>query len=79
MEFDLQLIVVAKDKLPGKTSKISANANALIKCSLRIKAHGSFPLVKIVDIRNDSISVAALWENFQITKINQELSQNLTN
>jgi hypothetical protein len=79
MEFDLQLIVVAKDKLPGKASKLSTKSNASTKCSLRIKAHGSFPLLKIVDIRNDVISVAALWENFQISKINQELSQDLTN
>lgn len=60
MEFDLQLVVTAKDKLP-KATKTSARGNNVIKCSLRIKAHGSYPLLKIVDIRNDSISVAALW------------------
>lgn len=58
-EFDLQLVVTAKDKLP-KASKSLATRNT-VKCQLRVLAHGSFPLLKIVDIRNDSISVAALW------------------
>jgi len=30
---------------------------------MRVKAKGSYPLLKIVDVRNDSISVATLWEN----------------
>ena len=47
------------------------------KCNLRIKAKGSYPLLKIVDVRNDSISVATLWENFMINEINQELSKDL--
>lgn len=29
--------------------------------------------MEIIDIRNDTLSVAALWENFQIAKINDEL------
>jgi hypothetical protein len=30
-----------------------------------------------VDVRNDAISVATLWENFQINRINAELSKDL--
>lgn len=47
---------------------------ASIKCEMRIKAKGNYPLLEIIDIRNDTLSVAALWENFQIEKINKELS-----
>jgi hypothetical protein len=47
------------------------------KCSLKIRAKGSYPQLKIVDVRNDSISVATLWENFQINKINEELHNQL--
>jgi len=40
-------------------------------------AKGSYPLLKIVDVRNDSISVATLWENMHINKINKQLANNL--
>ena len=33
--------------------------------------------MEIIDIRNDTLSVAALWQNFQITKINSELGLRL--
>ena len=44
---------------------------------MKVKAIGNYPLLEIIDIRNDSLSVAALWENFQITQINQALTTNL--
>jgi hypothetical protein len=31
---------------------------------MTIKGRGSYPNLKIVDVRNDSVSVATLWENF---------------
>lgn len=34
-------------------------------------------MLKIVDVRNDSISVATLWENMSVNKINKTLSTNL--
>ena len=40
---------------------------------MRVLADSNYPLMEIIDIRNDVLSVAALWENFQISKINQEL------
>lgn len=46
-------------------------------CSMNIKASGNYPLLKIIDVRNDSISVASLWENFAINKINSELATDL--
>ncbi len=53
------------------------NTEPSIKCELKIKAKGNYPLLEIIDIRNDTLSVAALWQNFQIQKINNELSCNL--
>ncbi len=41
---------------------------------MRVLAEGNYPLLEIIDIRNDTLSVAALWENFQISKINNELN-----
>ncbi len=45
-----------------------------MKCEMLIKAKGNYPLLEIIDIRNDTLSVAALWENFQIQKINNQLN-----
>ena len=42
-----------------------------------MKAKGSYPLLKIVDVRNDSVSVATLWENMCVNHINKTLSTNL--
>lgn len=42
-----------------------------------MKAKGSFPLLKIVDVRNDSVSVATLWENMCVNQINKTLNTNL--
>lgn len=32
-----------------------------MKCEMLIKAKGNYPLLEIIDIRNDTLSVAALW------------------
>ncbi len=45
---------------------------------MTIKGRGSYPNLKIVDVRNDSVSVATLWENFQLNKINKELENDLS-
>lgn len=45
---------------------------------MRIMAVGNYPQLEIIDIRNDTLSVAALWENFQITQINDALNTNLS-
>lgn len=34
---------------------------------------GDFPLLRITDVRNDSISTANLWERFNLTTLNKEL------
>ena len=34
--------------------------------------------MEIIDIRNDTLSVAALWENFQISQINQAMNTGLS-
>ncbi len=45
---------------------------------MQIKARGSYPQLKFVDVRNDCISVSTLWENFSINSINDELLNDLT-
>jgi hypothetical protein len=43
---------------------MNPSEKAVQKCFLAIRALGNYPLLKIVDLRNDSMSVASLWENF---------------
>lgn len=62
---DLILDVVAKEKNPMVNTETKWTKKLLVqKCSLRILAKGSYPLLKICDVRNDAVSVATLWENF---------------
>lgn len=80
-DLDLVLECVAKERaFKGNFSKTStANHKKLLsqKCAIRIKGKGNYPLLKIVDVRNDSVSVATLWENFSINNINKELLNDL--
>ncbi|EGR30774.1 hypothetical protein IMG5_123900 [Ichthyophthirius multifiliis] len=49
----------------------------ILKDCIFLKAVGNYPLLKIIDVRNDVVSVTQLWQNFQINKINQELGKDL--
>ena len=72
-KYDLKMVVSAREKIPKhSTFKIRGNEPAA-KCEMRVLADSNYPLMEIIDIRNDVLSVAALWENFQISKINKEL------
>ena len=80
-DLDLVLECVAKERgFKGGFSKTSTNNYKKLlsqKCSIRIKGKGNYPLLKIIDVRNDSVSVATLWENFSINHINKELMNDL--
>lgn len=43
------------------------------KSSIQIKCKGDFPLLRLTDVRNDQVSIANLWEHFELTKMNKEL------
>ena len=49
-----------------------------LKCSLEISAKGDYPLIKIVDLRNNVISPSKLWVDFNVDKANDELQKKLT-
>lgn len=68
--YDLKLAVTAKERVPNSTG-LKGKGEAAQKCDVRIIAEGNYPLMEVIDIRNDVLSVAALWENFQIAKINE--------
>lgn len=47
------------------------------KASVLVRARGKFPVAKIVDVRNDKLSVGSLWENFSINNVNTKLISKL--
>ena len=49
-----------------------------LKCTVEISAKGDFPLIKIVDVRNNLESVATLWKDLNVDEANEELGKKLT-
>ena len=49
-----------------------------LKCSLDVSAKGNYPLIKIIDLRNNLLSPFKLWKDFNVDKANEELQKKLT-
>lgn len=49
-----------------------------VKAVCEIKVKANYPLLKIIDIRNNELSLSSLWEKFDISAINKELSKSLS-
>jgi len=65
-------------KLPKDKQATNTRLGSLIKSTIDIKCSGDFPLVRVTDVRNSDVSIANLWESFQLTKMNKELLTELT-
>ena len=50
-----------------------------LKCTLEVNAKGDYPLIKIVDVRNNLISSTKLWKDLNVDMANEELEKKLTN
>ena len=85
-EFDTMLVCLAKEKLTKELSasvKDSADlfGRGSVQCekdSIKITCKGDFPLLRLTDVRNDTVSIANLWERFELTKMNKQLLLPLT-
>ncbi len=73
VELNAKLICIARERNLKTVPLGNAEGrnNPIQKCSLSIIGKGNYPLLKIVDLRNDSVSVSTLWEHFQINTINK--------
>lgn len=43
------------------------------KSFIQIKSKGDYPLLRLTDVRNEQVSIANLWEHFELTRMNKEL------
>lgn len=57
-----------KSKSPEKTAVLQEQ-----KTSCELVAFGDFPLIKLMDIRNEHLSTAVLCDSFNFAKLNEEL------
>ena len=84
--FDMLFLCTAKDKpatgsdeggVAGKTkNKMKMDQTATLvkqKTYCELVANGDFPLIKLMDIRNEHISTAMLCDSFNFAKLNAEL------
>ena len=49
-----------------------------LKCTLEVNAKGDYPLIKIVDVRNNIVSSAKLWKDLNVDIANEELGKKLS-
>ncbi len=82
-QFDTTLVCVAKEKMSKdlqqsivmqKTRSGEKVVPSIVeKSTISIKCKGDYPLIRFTDVRNDQVSIANLWERFQMTSMNKEL------
>ena len=66
------------DYLKDKNDEEVMTHKEELKCSLEINAKGDYPLIKIVDLRNNILSPSKLWKDFNVDQANEELQKKLT-
>ena len=77
-DFDINLVCVAREKMDKDVqANVAANQtyheNVVEKSFITVQAKGDYPLLRFEDVRNDQVSIANLWERFNMTKMNKDL------
>ena len=81
-EFDVNMVCIAKERLDkdlanhlnkSRSESKETKDGAQEKAVIGVKARGDYPLLRFEDVRNDQVSIANLWECFQMTKMNKDL------
>jgi len=75
---DFKLKLFARLKTNDKSRVNELNQYECTKAISTLIVKSNYPLLKIIDIKNNEMSLASLWEKFEISKINQELSKSLS-
>ena len=79
-QFETTLVCIAREKMTKdvQQSILQRTGEKVVpqmveKASISIKCKGDYPLIRFTDVRNDQVSIANLWERFQMTAMNKEL------
>jgi len=83
-QFETTLVCVAREKMGKeltaavKEQKSKGGSDKLLqapveKAQIQIKCKGDYPLLRFTDVRNDQVSIANLWERYNMTAMNKEL------
>ena len=77
-------LISSENKNKNNNNDLNENEKDLLppeelKCTLEVNAKGDFPLIKIVDVRNNLVSSAKLWKDLNVDLANEELEKKLTN
>lgn len=75
-EFATSLVCYAKEKLSKELTHTVTTGLVnppVEKDEIKIKCKGDYPLLRLTDVRNDTVSIANLWERFELTKMNKQL------
>ena len=77
-DFDINLVCIAKQRLDkevaaGVAMNQTFQDKSIEKSFITVKAQGDYPLIRFEDVRNEQISIANLWERFDMMKMNQDL------
>ena len=72
-DLNVKLVCVAREKPPLGVIAPPTDIGPSEKCFVSMKAKGSFPILKIVDVRNEDLSVSTLWDFFKLDRINRDL------
>lgn len=72
-DLNVKLVCIAREKPPLGVIAPPTETGPTEKCFIQMKAKGSFPILKIVDVRNEDLSVSTLWDFFKLDRINRDL------
>ena len=83
-EFATSLVCVASEKMTKSLQSSiklqqaqgtikSQTGGHVEKAQIQIHCKGDYPLLRFTDVRNDQVSIANLWERFELTKMNKDL------
>lgn len=72
-DLGVKLLCIAREKPPLGVIAPPTETGPIEKCFVGMKAKGSFPILKIVDVRNEDLSVSTLWDFFKLDKVNKDL------
>ena len=75
---DLKVNILSRVKTNVKSKEKIFSKYITTKGKSLLLVKSNYPLLKIIDVKNNELSLASLWEKFEISFINKEFSKSLS-